>query len=201
MAGAAAWALAGGPVLAIATLVLIGWVFAAADAIIWRAVPDLDDDLALPAGVRAPGPPWGLVVGTAAALGLVAAVAVLALPLAGLAAAILAGTLAGPLRRDVDGAVSPAAVAVAARLRRFAHAHGTGRGQPVDGYATPVGNSGARLIVVASDGTWADAMLRPDQVATVAALARVTLRDAADVGTGQRLRTGARLWDRMTGST
>jgi hypothetical protein len=199
VAGAVLWAVAGGATTPVITLVVIGVVFALADAAVWRTPGDDVADLDVPPGRRLPPPPRGMLVLAAAMLGLLAALVAGAVPLA--AAVGLVGVVAlAQLVRPRDDAVLPTrTVNTALRLRAFVRAHGVDQGQPADGYLTAVGEPGTRLLVVAPDGAWADAMLG-DDAAAVIGLARITLHEPGDLATGQRLRIGPGLWARMTDS-
>ncbi|HMG30361.1 MAG TPA: hypothetical protein VK585_09605 [Jiangellaceae bacterium] len=202
--GAGGWALAGGSAAPVVTLVVIGVVLTAADAVVWRAAAGTDgsggSDLAVPAGRRLPPPSWGLLVGVAAALGLGASIVVGA-PLAAVGAAlVLAATGAGFVQRAPEQQVRGRTAWTARRLRSFARAHGAGPGEPVGGYATPVGESGVRMFVVAPDGRWADAMVGAGEVAEIAGLARVDLSDPADPAVAQRVRVDLDLWTAMARS-
>src|SRR5215207_5596781 len=93
--GAGVLALAGGAAVSISTLIVIGLVFALADAAVWRAAADQRADLAVPAGRRLPPPPRGVLVLAAAAIGMVAAVTVDAVPVAVVVALLNDAALAG----------------------------------------------------------------------------------------------------------
>jgi hypothetical protein len=197
--GAAGWAFCGGPTAPVVTLVVIGLVLAAADAVVWRAAGDGHGDLAVPAGRRLPPPPWGTLVALAAAVGAVAAIRADAALAAGVFGLVGAGALTGMLRRRTGIVLEPQLVRTARRLRAFLRAHGLDPGEPAAGYVTAVGESGVRLLVVAPDGAWTDVMLGAD-AAQIAALARIELRAPDDPATGRRLQTGPRSWARMTDS-
>lgn len=202
--GAAVWASVGGPAAAVVTLVAIGTVLAAADALVWNAEAGPDGSggsgLAVPPGRRLRPPPWGLTVGAAAGLGVLASV------LAGAAWAaaafglvfVLAGAVL--LRPATEREVPARVVSTARRLRSFSRAHGLGPNEPAGGYLTPVGESGVRMFVVAPDGRWADAMVRASDAAEIARLARIELSDPTDPATGRRIRVDADLWTTMTRS-
>jgi hypothetical protein len=195
--GAVIWAVAGGATTPVVTLVVIGVVFALADAVVWRQA--VGGDLDIPAGQRLPAPPRGLLVLGSSALAVVAARVVDAVLVAGVVGAlgVLAlGTLARPGGDDV---LPSRTVGTARRLRRFVRGHGVEHGQPAAGYLTTTGEPGARLLVVAPDGAWADAVVG-DDATTVTRLARITLQGPDDPAIGQRLRIGPRLWTRMTDS-
>jgi hypothetical protein len=202
--GAAAWASVGGPAAAVVTLVIIGTVLAAADAVVWNAEAGPDgsggSDLAVPAGRRLRPPPWGLTVGAAAGLGVLASVLAGA-PWAAAALAlvlVLAGAVL--LRPAPEREVPAGVVSTARRLRSFARSHGLGPGEPAAGYLTSVGESGVRLFVIAPDGRWADAMASATDAVEIARLARVELSDPADPATGRQVRVDADLWTAMTRS-
>jgi len=202
--GAAIWAATGGVAAPVITLVVIGIVLAAADAVLWNAEAGPDgsggSDLAVPAGRRLSPPPWGLTVGAAAGLGVCACLLAGALWAAAACALVLvlagAGLLRPPPARELPAHVT----STARRLRSFARAHGVGPGEPVGGYVTPVGESGVRMFVVAPDGRWADAMVSATEAVQIAQLARVDLRDPADPTTGRRVRVGNDLWTAMARS-
>ncbi|MGH8774680.1 MAG: hypothetical protein ACRDWI_05735 [Jiangellaceae bacterium] len=202
--GSAVWASAGGPTAPVVTVVVIGVVLTGADALVWRAADSAEGasrhDLAVPEGRRIAGPPWGALVAAALLLGFVAAVLTGAPALAVGSVCLLAATLAGAIRPVRQEQLAPRIVSAARRLRRFARRHGTGQAEHVDGYVTTVGESGARLVVVAPDGSWADLMLTGDDAAVVAVLARVALRDPTDAAAGRGLRTGRQEWARMARS-
>jgi hypothetical protein len=202
--GAVIWAVAGGPAAPVVTLVVIGTVLAAADAVVWNAEAGPDGsggtDLAVPAGRRIAPPPWGLTVGAVAGLGVCASFLAGA-PWASAAFALVlvvcgAALLRPPPERELPARV----VSTARRLRSFACAHGVRPGEPVGGYVTPVGESGVRMFVVAPDGRWADAMVSAAEAAQIAQLARVDLNDPADSTTGQRVRVDDDLWTAMARS-
>lgn len=203
VSGATVWAVAGGPTAAIVTLVAIGLVLTAADALVWRATTSGGPgapDLAVPNGRRAAGPSWGSLLVPAAVLGstatVVAGSAVAAVGCGLLVVTAGIGSFRPPGKRDLPRRI----VAPAQRMRAFARAHGAGHGQPVDGYLTPTGESGARLLVVAPDGAWADAMVRVGDVGVIAELARIELREPTDPVATKRLRIGVDHWARMTRS-
>jgi hypothetical protein len=195
---AALWAAADGAAAPVGTLVGIGVVFALADAAVWRAADD-DVDLDVPPGRRQPPRPRSALVLAAAGLGLVAALVANAVPVAIATGLVGGAALFGRYRPRGESVLPARTVNTACRLRAFLRAHGVEDGQPADGYLTTLGEPGTRLVVVAPDGAWADAMLDQD-AETVATLARITLREPSDPATGQRLRIGAGLWTRMTQS-
>jgi hypothetical protein len=197
--GAAIWALAGGAAAPVVTLVVIGLVFALADAAVWRTTGDERADLDVPAGHRLPPAPRGVLVLTAAAIGVVAALATDVVLAAAAFGLVGAAALAGLSRARGDAVLPARTVRTARRLRSFVRAHGVEKGQPAEGYLVPVGEPGARLLVLAPDGAWADAMIG-DDAATVTGLARIVLRQPADPAAGQRLLIGPGLWTRMTES-
>jgi hypothetical protein len=199
VAAAVFWAVAGGATAPVITLVVIGMVFALADAAVWRTPGDDVADLDVPPGRRLPPPPRGMLVLAAAALGVLAALAVGVVPLAAVAALIGVVAFAQLVRPRGDAVLLTRTVNTARRLRAFVRAHGVDKGQSADGYLTAVGESGSRLLVVAPDGAWADAMLG-DDAAAVIGLARITLREPGDPLTGRKLRIGPGLWERMTDS-
>ena len=198
VAGAAAWAFAGAASAPIVTLVVIGLVLTLADAALWRATGD-GSDLDVPPGRQLPDQPWGALVVVAAAVGVMATFTVRAGPAAVVTALVGAAALAGSFHRPGGRTLANGQVRTARRLRAFARAHGLEAGQHVEGYLTALGEPGARLLVVAPDGAWADVMLGED-AAEVAALARVELRRPDDSVAAQRLRIGPRSWTRMTDS-
>jgi hypothetical protein len=199
VAAAVFWAVAGGATAPVITLVVIGMVFALADAAVWRTPGDDVADLDVPPGRRLPPPPRGMLVLAAAALGVLAALAVGVVPLAAAAALIGVVAFAQLVRPHGDAVLPTRTVNTARRLRAFVRAHGVDKGQSADGYLTAVGESGSRLLVVAPDGAWADAMLGDDASAVIG-LARITLREPGDLLTGRKLRIGPGLWERMTDS-
>jgi hypothetical protein len=197
LAGALAWALAGGDAETVGSLVVIGLGSVIADAIVWRFA---ERDLDVPGDATLPSAPWGLVVGPAGALGLATAV-FLGVPLLAVACAIaLIAALPGLYTRFPAGALPSRVVADAGRVRWFAEAHGVSRGETVGGYVAPVGESGARLVVVAPDSAWASLMIRQRDVDLVARLARVQLRDRTSPQAGRDLATGGRYWATMNKS-
>jgi hypothetical protein len=197
LAGALVWALAGGDAETVGSLVVIGLGSVIADAIVWRFA---ERDLDVPGDATLPSAPWGLVVGPAGALGLATAV-ILGVPLLAVACAIaLIAALPGLYTRFPAGALPSRVVADAGRVRWFAEAHGVSRGETVGGYVAPVGESGARLVVVAPDSAWASLMIRQRDVDLVARLARVQLRDRTSPQAGRDLATGGRYWATMNKS-
>jgi len=197
LAGALVWALAGGDAETVGSLVVIGLGSVIADAIVWRFA---ERDLDVPGDATLPSAPWGLVVGPAGALGLATAV-FLGVPLLAVACAIaLIAALPGLYTRFPAGALPSRVVADAGRVRWFAEAHGVSRGETVGGYVAPVGESGARLVVVAPDSAWASLMIRQRDVDLVARLARVQLRDRTSPQAGRDLATGGRYWATMNKS-
>jgi hypothetical protein len=177
--------------------VVIGLGSVIADAIVWRFA---ERDLDVPGDATLPSAPWGLVVGPAGALGLATAV-FLGVPLLAVACAIaLIAALPGLYTRFPAGALPSRVVADAGRVRWFAEAHGVSRGETVGGYVAPVGESGARLVVVAPDSAWASLMIRQRDVDLVARLARVQLRDRTSPQAGRDLATGGRYWATMNKS-
>jgi hypothetical protein len=194
----ALWAAADGAAAPVGTLVGIGVVFALADAAVWRAAVD-DVDLDVPPGRRLAPRPRSALVLAAAGLGLVAALVANAVPVAIATGLVGGAALFGKYRSRGESVLPARTVNTARRLRAFLRAHGVEDGQPADGYLTTLGEPGTRLVVVAPDGAWADAMLDEDAEA-VATLARITLREPSDPATGQRLGIGAGLWTRMTQS-
>jgi hypothetical protein len=197
--GATLWALAGGTAAPVGTLVAVGVVFAIADAAVWRAASDDASDLDIPPGRRLPPPPWGALIAVAAGLGVIGALVVRAVPVAVAVAVVGVTAVVGSLRRRDDAVLPVRTVQTARRLRAFVRAHGVEKGNPAEGYLTPLGEPGSRLLVVAPDGAWADAMLGGDAT-TVTGLARITLREPGDPATGQKVRIGPGLWTRMTDS-
>ena len=197
LAGALVWALAGGDADPVGSLVVIGLGSVIADAIVWRFA---ERDLDVPGEVTLPSAPWGLVVGPAGALGLATAV-ILGVPLLAMACAMaFIATLPGLYTRFPAGALPLRVVADAGRVLRFAEAHGVSRGGTVAGYVAPVGESGARLVVVAPDSSWASLMIGQRDVDLVAHLARVELRDRASPEAGRDLATGRQYWATMNKS-
>jgi hypothetical protein len=193
------WAFAGGAPAPVGTLVIIGVVFALADAFVWRAVSRNESDLDVPAGRRLPPPPWSVLVLVAAGLGVIGLLITGAVPVA-VAVGVIGVAAVVMLLRPRDDAVLPTStVQTARRLRAFVQAHGIERGQPAEGYVTALGAPGTRLLVVAPDGAWADVMLG-DDASTVTGLARITLREPEDPAIGQKVRIGPGLWTRMTES-
>lgn len=198
--GGALWALAGGPTASVVTLVVIGLVLAAADALVWSATSPGQNDLTVPEGRRLAGPPWGLLVGPAAAMGLGASVVVGA-PFAAVGIGlVLAGTLLGVARPAPEAQLPSQIVSTARRLRAFARAHGSRRAEPVDGYLTPVGESGTRLLVIAPDGEWAEAMVSGGDAELIAELAQIELREPTESAAAKRLRIDQADWAQMTRS-
>ncbi|HEX6335762.1 MAG TPA: hypothetical protein VFZ85_02310 [Jiangellaceae bacterium] len=197
LAGASVWALAGGDAEPAGSLVVLGLGWVIADAIVWRFA---ERDFDVPDEVTLPSAPWGLVVGPAGALGLAAAV-ILGVPLlAAVCAMALIATLPGLYTRFPAGAVPLRVVADADRVRRFAESNGVPRGGAVAGYVAPVGEDGARLVVVAPDSAWASLMVRQQDVDLVARLARVELRDRTSPEVGRDLATGVHYWATMNKS-
>ncbi|HEX6328374.1 MAG TPA: hypothetical protein VFZ72_17540 [Jiangellaceae bacterium] len=197
LAGALVWALAGDDAEPVGSLVVIGLGSVIADAIVWRFA---ERDLDVPGEVTLPSAPWGLVVGPAGALGLATAV-ILGVPLLAVTCAMaFIATLPGLYTRFPAGALPLRVVADADRVRRFAEAHGVSRGETVAGYVAPVGQNGARLVVVAPDSAWASLMIGQRDVDLVAHLARVELRDRTSPEAGRDLATGGQYWASMNKS-
>ena len=197
--GGVLWAVMGGGPAPVGTLVVIGVVFALADAFVWRAAGKDESDLDVPAGRRLPPPPWSALVLVAAVLGVIGAVVTGVVPVAVAVGLVCAAALAVLLRPQDDAVLRTSTAQTARRLRAFARAHGVEKGQPAEGYLTTLGEPGARLLVIAPDGAWADVMLGDDAV-TVIRLARITLREPDDPATGRKVRIGPGLWTRMTDS-
>lgn len=197
LTGALVWALAGGDAEPAGSLVVLGLGWVIADAIVWRYA---ERDLDAPDEVTLPSAPWGLVVGPAGALGLAAAVILGVPPLAAVSALALIVALPGLYTRFPTGAVPLRVVADAGRVRRFAESNGVPRGGAVAGYVAPVGEDGARLVVVAPESAWASVMVRQQDVDLVARLARVELRDRTSPEVGRDLATGMHYWETMNKS-
>lgn len=192
---AAVWAAVRGDGAPGGAVVAVGLLLAVAYAFVRREAA-LRLDLAVPDDRRVPAPPWGWVVGAAAGIGVVAASLAGDVAVAILSGILLVVALIGPVRPKPPSVI-PARTARTARLiRTFARAHGAGRYEPVTGYATPVGEFGTRLIIVAPDGAWADVMLG-DDAEHVTTLARVDLAERTDQTVAQSLRIGRPLWTRM----
>lgn len=198
-AGGMLWAFAGGAAAPVGTLVVIGVVFALADAFVWRATSEDEADLDVPTGRRLPPSPWSVLVLVAAGLGVIGALVTGVVPVAVAAGLVGAAAVVVLVRPRDDVALRPGTVQTARRLRAFVRAHGVEKGQPAEGYLTTLGEPGARLLVIAPDGAWADVMVG-DDAATVTGLARITLREPDDPVMGQKVRIGPGLWTRMTDS-
>jgi hypothetical protein len=197
LGGTVVWAIVGGDAEPVGALLIIGLGLVVVDAVIWRfAARSLD----VPDGVSLPSPPWGLSVGPAGAVGLVAAV-ILGVPLLAVVCAIaVVAALPGLYARFPADAVPLRVVGHARRVRRFAEAHGVSRDDPIPGYVTPVGEGGARFVVVAPDRAWAALMVNQDEAELVARLAQVELRDRTSPDVGRTLATGRRYWETMNQS-
>lgn len=192
-----AWAIGGGAAEPVGVLVVIGLGSVVADAAVWRFG---ERDLDVPDEVTLPSAPWGLTVGPAGALGLTAAV-ILGVPLLAIACAIaLIAALPGLYTRFPSSALPLRVAGQAERVRRFAGSHGVASGESLVGYVTPVGEDGARLVVVAPDRTWASLMVRQQDAELVAHLARVELHDRTSPEVGRDLATGQRYWATMNQS-
>jgi hypothetical protein len=190
-------ALAGGGAVVVGALVVVGLIFTVADAVQWRSV---DYDLAVPEGERLPSVPWGFLVGPAGGLGVVAALVAGALPVAVVAGVAALAAVPGALSRLPATPLPYRVAANARRIRRFARDHGVAEGSPVPGYLVPVGESGARLFVLAPDGAWGELMLRPDEPDGVVRLARIELAEPTDPNAGRKLQIGPSLWELMNRS-
>lgn len=191
------WAVAGGGAVAVGILTVIGLLLTVVDAVIWRSS---DPGLAVPDGAQLPSAPWGRIVGPAGAAGLVTAVTVEAIALGVLAGLALAACVPGAVMRSPTGALPRRVVSYARRVRVFAEAHGAEAGGPITGYLAPVGESGARLVVIAPDGQWADVMLSRANAGVVTELAQIELTEPTDSSAGRRLRIGEPFWESMTRS-
>ena len=197
LAGALAWAIAGGDAVPVGSLVVLGLGWVIADAVVWRFA---ERDVDVPDDVTLPSAPWGLVIGPAGAMG-VATAAFLGVPLLAVAcAAVLIVALPGLYARFPSGAVPLRIVADVDRVRRFAEAHGVPRGRAVAGYVAPLGEDGVRLVVVAPDSSWASLVVSQQDADLVARLARVELRDRTSAEAGRDLETGLRYWTAMNKS-
>ena len=196
LVGALVWAIAGGEAEPVGALVVIGLGSAVADAVVWRFA---ERELDVPEGAALPSAPWGLTVGPAGALGVAAAVIVGAPLLVVVCAITLIAALPGLYTRFPSGALPLRVVGHAVRVRRFAETRGV-RGETLGGYVTPVGENGARLVVVAPDRTWASLMVRQEDAELIAQLARVELRDRTSPEVGRDLATGQRYWGTMNQS-
>lgn len=179
----------GGAVAALGLLLAVAYAFV-------RRESALRLDLAVPEDRRLPAPPWGWVVGATAGIGVVAASLAGDVPVAVLSGIVLAVALGGPVRPKPPSLIAARTARTARLIRSFARAHGVERNEPVGGYATPVGEFGTRLIVVAPDGAWADVMLG-DDAELVTELARIDLAERTDQTVAQSLRIGRPLWTRM----
>lgn len=197
LVGALVWAIAGGDAEPVGALVVIGLGLVVQDAVVWRFA---ERDLDVPNDVTLPSAPWGLSVGPAGAIGLTAAV-ILGIPLLAAACAItLVAALPGLYARFPAGAVPLRVVGHAQRVRLFAERHGVPWGEAISGYVAPVGENGARLVIVTPDGAWAGLMVRQDEADLVGRLARVELHDRTSPEVGRDLATGRRYWATMNQS-
>ena len=157
-------------------------------------------DRAVSENERLPAVPWGLVVGPAGAIGLVAALVAGSAAVAVLAGAAAVAALPGMFARPPATEVTYRMAGHARRIRVFVRSHGAADGESVPGYASPVGSLGARLVVLAPDGAWGEVMVRPDEVEAVTRLARVGLVDEHDPTIARRLTIGPPLWMLMNRS-
>lgn len=197
LAGALAWAIAGGDAAPVGSLVVLGLGWVLVDAVVWRFA---ERDFDVPDDVTLPSVPWGLVVGPAGAMGLATA-AILGVPLLAVACAVvLIVALPGLYTRFPAGAVPLRVVADVERVRRFAEAHGVPRGGAVAGYVAPLGEDGVRLVVVAPDSSWASLVARQQDADLIARLARIELRDRTSSEVGRDLATGRQYWTAMNRS-
>lgn len=194
---AVVWSVLDGPATPVAILTVVGLILAVMDALLWRRS---EAGLAVPEGVVLPSAPWGVLVGPAGALGLVAAVLSGAVAVAVASGLAVAAALPGLFRRFPTGALPRRTESYARRVREFAEAHGAERDAAVTGYSAPVGEGGTRLVVVAPDGAWADVVVPVDDATTIATLARVELTASSESSTGRRLRIAAPFWESMTRS-
>lgn len=91
---------------------------------------------------------------------------------------------------------SKRAAKLAKEITAFAQRHGGG----ADGQIAYVGQSGARISLVAADGTWGDLMAPSVGAARQAAeLAGVTVHESFDGEMAARMATGPYEWNRMAG--
>lgn len=85
---------------------------------------------------------------------------------------------------------------LAKRITAFASAHGGG----AQGQISYLGQRGARIVLVAEDGTWGDLVAPSRELAERAAeRAGITLREKFDGEMAERVRTGPYEWARMAG--
>ena len=197
LAVALVWSIGGGDAEPVGALVVIGLGSVVADATVWRFA---ERNLDVPDGMILPSPPWGLIAGPAGALGLATA-AILGVPLLAIASGLaLVAALPGFYARFPAGALPLRVVDHAERVRRFAEAHGAARDGVLVGYVTPVGENGARLVVVAPDRTWASLLVRQKDAELIARLAKVKLHDRTSPEVGRDLATGQRYWATMNQS-
>ncbi|MCT2593840.1 hypothetical protein LHJ74_28700 [Streptomyces sp. N2-109] len=87
-----------------------------------------------------------------------------------------------------------------ARLTRRIIAFTDAHEGPVEGQIAYLGQSGARIVMVAEDGTWGDLVARSKEIAEEAVeRAGITVRESFDGPMADRVRTGPYEWSRMAG--
>ncbi|GAB2792120.1 hypothetical protein [Streptomyces daliensis] len=88
----------------------------------------------------------------------------------------------------------------AARLAKEITAFAKSHGGSAEGQIAYVGQVGARIVLVGSDGTWGDLMAPSVESAREAAeRADLTLRETFDGEMAEKVRTGPYEWTRMAG--
>lgn len=85
---------------------------------------------------------------------------------------------------------------LASQITAFAQQHGGS----AEGQIAYVGQVGARIVLVGSDGTWGDLMAPSVETAREAAeQAGITVNDSFDGAMAEKVRTGPYEWSRMAG--
>lgn len=85
---------------------------------------------------------------------------------------------------------------LAKRITAFASTHGGG----AEGQIAYLGQRGARIVLVAEDGTWGDLVAPSRELAERAATrAGITLHEKFDGALAEKVRTGPYEWSRMAG--
>lgn len=91
---------------------------------------------------------------------------------------------------------SKRAAKLAKEITAFAQRHGGG----AEGQIAYVGQAGARIALVAADGTWGDLMAPSTETARAAAeKAGITVHESFDGELAEKMTTGPYEWSRMAG--
>ena len=96
---------------------------------------------------------------------------------------------------DAHDVPDPAAIEAALRVQRFKRAHGG-----ADAVLQHLGNRGAEIVLIGSDGAWGNVAVRDLELGrTAGALAAVVVHDTWPAGLGNRVAPDRKLWARMSG--